>query len=149
AEDWELVDDVTLQFSLRQNVVFHDGTPFNADDVVFSFERIVDPATGATQKAAIESTIASVDKVDDYTVRIVLREPTASVLELLARPEVAMVSKEFVESGGDYKTQVMGTGPFSIGQIEPEVRYVLERHESYHKDGLPYLDALHLIPIVD
>ncbi len=149
AETWSLIDDVTIEFVLRQGVSFHNGTPFSADDVLFSFDRILNRDTGATQRANIETLVSSIEKLGDHVVRLHLRKPAVPIFEVLARPEVAMVSKVFVESGGDYTREFMGTGPFRVLRIEEEVVYVLERNPDYFREGLPYLDQLRLIPLED
>ena len=79
AESWKALDDLTLQLKLRRGVVFHDGEPFNAEAVRFTFERVLDPNQKSPNRANVGE-VARVDVVDDHTVNLVLRQPYAPLL---------------------------------------------------------------------
>jgi len=74
AESWRFVDDVTLQLKLRKGVVFHDGEPFNAEAVRFTFQRVLDPEQKSPNRANVAE-IARIDVVDGYTVNLITRQP--------------------------------------------------------------------------
>ncbi|MCC4246491.1 ABC transporter substrate-binding protein [Stappia indica] len=140
AESWEQPDAATIVFRLREGVTFHDGSALTADDVVFSLERIRDEATGATLRGyLVDCTIA---KVDERTVEVKKSEPDASLLSVLALPEAAMVSKAWVESGVNIKSQANGTGPFTLAEYESGVRARLAANPSYFVEGEPKLKAV-------
>ena len=107
---------------------FHSGNPFTADDVKFSIERILDPATTATRSKEF-SVVQSVTVVNPSTVKITLKKPDAPFLELLAAAEAMIVDKKWAQSGGNFKQATSGTGPFKQGPFEAGVRYAL-REES-------------------
>jgi len=74
AESWKALDDLTLQLKLRRGVVFHNGEPFNADAVRFTFERVLDPNQKSPNRANVGE-VARVEVVDDHTVNLMLRQP--------------------------------------------------------------------------
>lgn len=148
AESWEVPEPTRYIFTLVDGATFHDGTPVTAEDVRFSLERILDPATSATRHADLQ-VITDINVVDDRTVELTLESPNAALLAFLARPESAIVSKAHVESGASLATEMMGSGPFMLQDYEQGVEIVVERHPDYHVDGVPYLDAIRFIPISD
>lgn len=109
AASWEQPDAMTTIFTLRDDVLFHDGSKLTADDVVFSLERIRDEATGATLRSYLEA--AEITKQDDKT--IVVKTPTAdaALLSVLGLPEAAIVSQSWVGSGVNIKAEANGTRP--------------------------------------
>ena len=148
AVSWEIVDPTTYMFYLREGVVFHDGSGFDAHDVKFSLERILDPGTGATlskQLGCIESVVV----VDSYTVQVNLSEPNAVLLSLLASIGAPMVDAEWFAEGHDPTQEMNGTGPFRFVEFEPGLNTILEKNENYWREGMPYLDRLVVIPFAD
>lgn len=137
AERWETPDPQTYVFHLRRDAVFHDGHPFSADDVVFTYEHLMDEATGAPIGAALREKITGVEKIDDHTVRMRLTRPSAGFLTSII---TAMVPKHLVEAGVDLGEQPVGTGPFRLLSRSPN-RLVLVPHADYH-EGAPQLDQL-------
>lgn len=148
AESWE-ADDTSYTFQLHEGVQFHDGSEMTADDVRYSFERIMDEATGAYVRSLIAGSFDNVEVVDDLTVQVTLSEVNAAFLAALALPTAAVVSEEFVESGEDLSSTMMGTGPFRFVSREPNVEVQLEKHSEYFEEGRPYLDAITLVPLPD
>ncbi|MCC7047028.1 MAG: twin-arginine translocation pathway signal [Alphaproteobacteria bacterium] len=140
AERWETPDAKTTVFHLRKNVTFHDGTPFSAEDVKFSLDRIMDQKTGATLRTNLTGVTVSV--VDASTVKVATAEPNATLLSILALPEAAIVSKKWMEGGPNVKVQANGTGPFVLKAYEPSVRAQLEKNPKYFVKGQPYLSAV-------
>lgn len=143
AESWEQPDPTTYIFKLKQGVKFHDGTEMTADDVVFTFERIMAPDGIDGQQSprlGLLGPIKSVEKLSDYEVKFTLEHPFPTWLQLL--PHTQIVSKAHVERMGSSQAlseNPMGTGPFKFvrGQVDSEI--VLERFDDYYggSDALP------------
>jgi peptide/nickel transport system substrate-binding protein len=132
AESWKAIDDTTWEFKLRRNVTFHDGTPFTADDVLFSFERAPN-VEGSPSSFGIYAKGKTLSKVDDHTVHI----KTAAPYPLMPND----VSQVFIVSrkhGAGAKTPdynsgkaAVGTGPFKYAEYTPGNRIVMQRHDGY------------------
>jgi peptide/nickel transport system substrate-binding protein len=132
ATAWTQVDDLTIDFTIRQGVTFTDGSPLTADDVVFTFERVMsgDPTLGVTGVFPLESVTA----VDDFTVRFVTTSPSGIFLYLLASHEGANIVPRayFNQVGADgFQFSPVGTGPFRVSEYEPDSHITFERNESY------------------
>ncbi|MEZ4638951.1 MAG: ABC transporter substrate-binding protein [Caldilineaceae bacterium] len=147
AESWEIVDDTTIQFKLREGVKFHDGSEMTAEDVVFSYERIQNPDTGATAAGFLKDVTFEV--IDTYTVQMNLPAPNAAIFQNLCRGDTAIVSKAWVEGGADLNQEMMGTGPFTYVGREPGVSLEIARNPDYFRAPLPYLDGVKFIPYAD
>ncbi|MGH2558770.1 MAG: ABC transporter substrate-binding protein, partial [Thermomicrobiales bacterium] len=139
ATAYEMVDDLTYVFTLREGVTFHNDAPFSAEDVKYTFERILDPAT-ASPHASIYSVVSAIEVVDPLTVKFTLSQPFAPLLRYLATiPYGAIVPKGATD---ELSTAPVGTGPFVFQEhlLDQEVR--LSRFEGYYEDGLPYVDEV-------
>lgn len=141
AESWEQVDATTYMFTLRDNIRFHSGNRATADDVVYSFQRILNPETGAELHGLFTDIIDNVQALDERTVYITLKQPYAPFIHWLATPEAAIVEAAWSE-GRDLRNEVNGTGPFRLAEFERGVRIVAEKHDGFYKPGLPYLDRV-------
>lgn len=149
AENWEIADDgLTITFNLRDDVVFHDGTPLTSRDVQVSFERIIDDATGATNQAEL-LVIDTIDTPDDHTVVLNLAQPSAPLISYLGQIETAILSADFLEAGGDPNTEAVGTGPFTLEERESGVRIVVAKNPDYYHEGYPLLDRIEFVPYAD
>ncbi|WP_233711178.1 ABC transporter substrate-binding protein [Lederbergia citrisecunda] len=156
AEKWDVSDNgLEYTFYLKKDVKFHDGTPFNADAVKFSIDRQIDPKhpfhdTG--QYAYADFTFGSVDKVevvDEYTVKITLKEMFAPFLGNMAMHAASIVSPTAVEKyGADFTKNPVGTGPYKFVKWNPGVEVILEKNEEYFK-GAPSVDKLIFKPITE
>ncbi|HYH12857.1 MAG TPA: ABC transporter substrate-binding protein [Thermomicrobiales bacterium] len=148
AESWEVSDDgITYTFALRQGVLFHNDREFVADDVKYSYERILDPATASPVVDELAS-IDTIEVVDDYTVAIALKTPDSSFLAKLMGGSISIVPREVVEENGDLMQVMVGTGPFRFVEYVPNSVVTLERNPNFWESPLPYLDGLeiHIIP---
>ena len=136
ALSWQMVNPTTWRFKLRPGVLFHDGTPFTADDAVFSIERALAPPS---QRSFQIKGLKSARKIDDLTLELTLEAPDAVLPEKLQ--QLAMVSKAWCIKHGVEKAQdfngkqetfavrnANGTGPFMLDRFEPDVRTVLKRN---------------------
>jgi peptide/nickel transport system substrate-binding protein len=156
AERWEVSDDgLTYTFFLRPGVSFHDGTPVNAEAVEFSFERQLDPAhpyhdTGTFPYAEFTlGNIASIEVVDELTVRLTLRENFAPFLSNLAMHAAALVSPTAVmASGADFSENPVGAGPYRFVSWRRGVEVVLERNPDYWR-VTPQVERLIYRPIIE
>ncbi|CDP50903.1 Oligopeptide ABC transporter, periplasmic oligopep tide-binding protein OppA [Devosia sp. DBB001] len=131
ATEWSTDATGTLwTFKLRPGVTFHDGTPFNADAVVYSIQRFLDPARGLAAAGRIKVVIDSIRAVDDLTVEFKLKSPYAGFLELMTTGTPKMVSPT-ADAAGTLATTPVGTGPFKFTEYKSG-EYVLEtRNENY------------------
>jgi peptide/nickel transport system substrate-binding protein len=136
ATSWQQVNNTTWRFNLRRGVKFHDGTPFTADDVVFSFERAQHPNSQFFQYSKPSGTAR---KVDDFTVEFVQDKPNPIMLEHIA--SIYIMSKTWavknkVERPQDFKNKeetfaarnANGTGAFMLVSREPGIKTVLKRN---------------------
>jgi peptide/nickel transport system substrate-binding protein len=132
AESWKAIDDTTWEFKLRQGVTFHDGTPFTADDVVFTFERAPD-VEGSPSSFGTYTKGKTVKKVDDHTVHITTPAPyplmpnDVSTVMIISKKHGMGAKTEDYNSG---KASI-GTGPFKFKEYVPGDRIVMDRNESY------------------
>lgn len=156
AEKWDISDDgLTYRFSLRQGVTFHDGTPFDADAVVFSILRQIDPNhpyhdTGEFAYAEFTfGKVQSVKALDPQTVEIVLKEPYAPFLSNVAIHAASIVSPAAVQKyGRDFSKNPVGTGPFRFVEWKPGVEVILERNPNWW-GGQPQVERLIFRPIIE
>jgi peptide/nickel transport system substrate-binding protein len=149
AEEWEISEDgLTYTFKLRQGVTFHNGREFVADDVKYSYERILDPETASPNISELGS-IETIEVVDPSTVVITLKAPDSSFLAKLMGTSIAIVPKEEVEANGDLMQVAVGTGPFQFVEYVPNSVVTLERYPDYWEEGRPYLDGLEMQIVPD
>ncbi|RME61037.1 MAG: ABC transporter substrate-binding protein [Caldilineae bacterium] len=152
AENWEVTDDgLEWTFHLRQGVTFHNGDPFTADDVVFTYNRSKDPEQSI--HSGVLKNITDVVKVDDHTVKILLEKPQASLLvktlERSSGRAMTIVNKRALEEMGadQYGLTPVGTGPFRVTEHQLGQGVVIERFEDYYDPERPKLDKVTFIPI--
>jgi len=141
AESWEILDDTTYQFNLRQGVKFHNGQEMTAEDVKFSYERILDPETASIAKSNFEM-VDNIEAPDDYTVIVNLEDSYADFLINVAHVYSAIVPKEVVEEHGDLMNEMVGTGPFQLEEWEPDNYTLLTRNEDYYLEDEPVVDGV-------
>lgn len=145
AESFEISDDGTeYTFKLREDVVFHNGEPFNADSVVLSWER----AANADFEYSYFWTQATVEKIDDYTVKVSTEEPDALFLRIMA-DSWAMIPPKYYEEVGEegWNEHPIGTGPFMFVEWAKGDHITLEAFPDYWEEGMPKVQNLVFRPI--
>ncbi len=152
AETWEVSPDgLEWTFKLRKGVTFHNGDPFTADDVVFTYNRSKDPEQSI--HSGVLANVADCQKVDDYTVKIVLGKPQASLLvktlERASGRAMTIVNRRALEEMGpeQYGLTPIGTGPFKVVEHKLGQAVIVERFENYFDPTRPILDKITFQPI--
>ena len=142
ATSWTISDDeLTMTFYLRKGVSFHDGTPVNADAVVFTINRLIDPNVRVPLWNYINF-VESAEANDEYTVSLTLKYPHAPALARLTAPNNGIVSPAAVEKyGADFGNHPVGAGPFKLIEWARDDHILLAKNEDYWGDG-PYVDYL-------
>ncbi len=134
AKSWKQVDDKTWEFKLREDVIFHDGTLFNASAVKTNFNRLLDPNVSAP-RAGVFKMVNEVKIIDDYTVQFILNEPFSPLLSILASHEGGIISPKTIEKfGKNIINEPNGTGPFSFDSWTPGQEIVLVKNDQYFGD---------------
>jgi peptide/nickel transport system substrate-binding protein len=146
AESWQVAPDgKSITFKLVKGVKFHDSTDFNAQAVKFNMDAVM-----AAKKAGT-SLWTSVDAVDDYTVKLNLKQYQNSILSLLAVSTLPIVSPTAYKTRGiDWaRWNPVGTGPFIFVSFERDVSMKFTKFDGYWQKGLPYLDGMEVFYIQD
>ncbi|MDC7245190.1 MAG: ABC transporter substrate-binding protein [Sphaerochaetaceae bacterium] len=141
AESWEIPDNLTYIFHLREGVKFHNGRELVADDVKYSLERVMDPKTASPGKSYL-ALVESVEVVDQYTVKLTLSAPLASLLDSLTSNNLSIVPKEAVEEYGNLQKVAVGTGPFMLDEWVADNSMTLVKNPDYFIEGEPKVDKV-------
>ncbi|MGR3367806.1 MAG: ABC transporter substrate-binding protein [Sagittula sp.] len=132
AREWEISDDgLTYTFHLVEGATFHDGTTFDAEDVVFSLDRARAKDSTNAQKQLFAG-IASVEAVDPATVKVTLSQPDGNLLFNLAWGDAVIVAPESID---DIKARPVGTGPFRFQDWRQGDSITLVRNDDYWGDA--------------
>jgi peptide/nickel transport system substrate-binding protein len=132
AESWtESADGLVYEFKLREGLTFHNGDPFTAEDVKFSFQRY----RGASAKL-LHDRVKAVEIVDPHRVRFVLHAPWPDFMVFYASPATGaawIVPKAYIEKVGEdgFRRQPVGLGPYRFSRMDPGVALTLEANEQY------------------
>ncbi|MEJ0019423.1 MAG: glutathione ABC transporter substrate-binding protein [Acetobacteraceae bacterium] len=142
AESYEASDDAkTFTFHLRKGVTFHDGSPFNAAAVKFSFDRAGNPEN-KLKRQSLYVMIDHTDVVDEYTVRMVLKYPFGAFVNNIAHPGALIVSPKSVQEFGKEVTRhPAGTGPYQFVSWTADT-LKMKKNDHYWKPGTPKIDTI-------
>jgi peptide/nickel transport system substrate-binding protein len=135
ASEWVVAPDgLAYTFTLRQDVLFHDDTPFNALAVAANLDRIANPATGSQKAVFLLGPYVGYEIVDDYTIRILLSEPYSPLLDSLSQVYLGIASPTALSqyTNDTYQFHQVGTGPFRFIEYVPGDRLVIQRNPNYN-----------------
>jgi peptide/nickel transport system substrate-binding protein len=138
AEEPTQIDDTTWEFKLQEGVTFHNGEPFNADSVVHSLERIIDPDF-ASEQASFVSTVEGAEAVDEYTVHVTTSGPDPLLPTRMYWTK--MVPLEASEEDG-FADEPVGTGPYQFSEWVKGDHVTLERYSDYWGDNSSNVESV-------
>lgn len=142
ATEWEPNEDGTeWAFILREGVVFHDGTPFDADAVVYNFERHLDTDRGLAASGRLRTFLEGVEKIDDYTVKFTLQGPYPAFLNILTTNAGQIVSPA-ADAEGNLGAASVGTGPFQMTEYRSGEFVLQEKFADYWGDNSQSVESI-------
>jgi peptide/nickel transport system substrate-binding protein len=133
ASDFTIVDDLTLDINLRAGVTFHDGTPFSADDVIYTYNFVMQDDQNSRHKK-VSAWLDSVEKTGDLSVRFKLKTPYANLFNDLYRVKIrqnGIMGAEGSYDSNAQATSLNGLGPYKVVSFDPGVEVVLARNAAY------------------
>jgi peptide/nickel transport system substrate-binding protein len=143
---WEVSDDgLAYTFHLRDDVKWSDGQDLDADDVVFSLNRMIEEGQPRPNTSKIKPYTDRIEKIDKYTVRVHLVYPSTAFLQFLSVDYYKILPKHVLEAGVDlalYENNTVTTGPFKGVSFTHGDSYEFEKNPDYFKEGLPYFDGI-------
>lgn len=151
ATEWTIAPDgLSYIFKLRKDVKFQDGTPFNAEAVKYSYDRILDPTTKAANSVALIKPYKSSEVIDEFTIKINLETPSRAFLGNLSQALLGIVSPTAAKKYGDqFGKNPVGSGPFSFVKWEENASIQVKRSPDYNSapeivenKGKSYLDQI-------
>lgn len=147
AQSWESNTELTeYTFHIRPNVTWHDGTPFTAKDAAWSIERIMSPDGGSGMMDRLKWSIANVVVVDDMTLKLKLNQPDSLLLLALSNQQCYLTKAN--STMADFEKGI-GTGPFKLKSWNPGQSYEVEKYTGYWEKGVPILDGVRGINILE
>jgi len=152
ATAWRWIDNTTIEFTLRRGVTFHDGQPFDADDVVYTVDYVKKPENQISFAQADYGFLKQAVKVDQYTVRLVLNVITPSAVDRLSQTLFILPKGAHGRMGAkEFGTKPIGTGPYRVTAFEAGRRVELARFDGYYPAdwGKPRFDKIVVITIPD
>ncbi|MFC9711850.1 ABC transporter substrate-binding protein [Paenibacillus sp. NPDC056933] len=151
AKEWSVSEDgKSYTFKLREDVKFHDGTPFNAEAVKFNLDRVIDPATKAANSLALIRPYTSSDVIDEYTIKVNLEQPSQAFLGNLSQALLGIVSPAAAKKYGDQLGKnPVGTGPYTFVKWDENADIVVAKNKDYNwapetveNKGAPHVDTI-------
>ncbi|WP_434749595.1 ABC transporter substrate-binding protein [Paenibacillus amylolyticus] len=151
AKEWSVSKDgKSYTFKLREDVKFHDGTPFNAEAVKYNLDRVVDPATKAANSLALIRPYSSSEVIDEYTIKVNLKAPSQAFLGNLSQALLGIVSPTAAKKYGDQLGKnPVGTGPYTFVKWDENADIVVAKNKDYNwgpdtveNKGVPHIDTI-------
>lgn len=151
ATKWTVSDDKkSYTFTLRKGVKFQDGTPFNAEAVKYNYDRIVNPKTKAANALPLIKPYESSEVLDDYTIKVNLKTPSAAFLGNISHPMLGIVSPTAVKKYGDqFGQHPVGTGPYKFVSWKENADIQVKKNGDYRwapsnvkNKKAPYIDKI-------
>ncbi|MBI2468739.1 MAG: peptide ABC transporter substrate-binding protein [Candidatus Rokubacteria bacterium] len=143
-------DGKSVTWRLKKGVTWHDGKPFTADDVIFNWEYVVDPATAAVSSGLYKD-IDRIDKLDSHTVKIVFKTPTPFWAQPFCGPYGQIIPKHVFEPYKGAKSREapnnlkpFGTGPYRFVDFKPGDNVRAELNPNYHVPNWPFFDTIEM-----
>jgi peptide/nickel transport system substrate-binding protein len=145
AEKWDIRDNKTIIFFLRKNVRFHDGVPFTADDVVFTYNASLTADFPWGTYEDDFANVKTVKKIDDFTVKVVYKNPTYNLVQTFSDffilPKHIYDTKKYTLSTNPANLRPIGTGAYKLFRWDKGAQIVLVANKDYF-NGRPYIDKL-------
>jgi ABC-type transport system substrate-binding protein len=132
AESWTFVKDTEIEFKLRDDVVFHNGRPLVAEDVVYCLDVQRDKDYGGVRYSSFAPYVESIDAPDDYTVVVNLKSPYPAILSIIV--QLPIFAPETVDT---IATAPVGCGPFKFVSWDKNQTLKMEAFEDYYEEGVP------------
>ncbi|MFE6077829.1 ABC transporter substrate-binding protein [Paenibacillus sp. NPDC057886] len=151
AKEWSVSEDgKSYTFKLREDVKFHDGTPFNAEAVKFNLDRVIDPTTKAANSLALIRPYSSSEVIDEYTIKVNLEQPSQAFLGNLSQALLGIVSPTAAKKYGDQLGKnPVGTGPYTFVKWDENADIVVSKNKDYNwapatveNEGAPHIDTI-------
>ncbi|WP_336782942.1 ABC transporter substrate-binding protein [Paenibacillus illinoisensis] len=151
ATEWSVSEDgKSYTFKLREDVKFHDGTPFNAEAVKYNLDRIIDPATKAANSLALIRPYQSSEVIDEHTIKVNLETPSQAFLGNLSQALLGIVSPAAAKKYGDQLGKnPVGTGPYTFVKWDENADIVVAKNKDYNwgpetveNKAAPHLDTI-------
>lgn len=148
ATEWERIDELTFQFTLREGVTYHNGEAFNAEAVRYSVLRPLSDETPGDSRSTY-AIITDVEVVDDYTVNIITSAPDPALLARMTGFHMTMVAPEWASQGPEVvASEANGTGPYKLVSWSPNEDLVVEANEEYWGE-VPSIQRVRMTTIVE
>lgn len=147
ATDWEMVDDLTWKFDLRKNVIFHDGSTFNAESVAFSIKHYTEKIKYKYSTQWSQAWPPSCEIIDEYTVLIKTLTPQPAVPRLLSR--LPMLPDDYAgKTMEEFFSAPIGTGPYKFSKWNQGICLTLEANDNYWR-STPSIKSLNYYTVTD
>jgi len=148
ATSWEMTDPTTYVFHLRKGVKFHNGNEMTAEDVKYSYDRVIDPKVGSGGRGDLIA-IDTIEVVNKDTVRFKLKFPSGPFLAALGGKYNGVIPKDFIKTGNELRAAACGTGPFKLEKFEPTSVLHVSRFEGYWDRSNINLDEIRVMIVPD
>ena len=142
-------DGLSYTIKLRSGIKFQDGTPFDANAVKVTFDRVTNP-DNKLKRYTLFNRIAKTEAINATTVKFTLKEPFSPFINVLAHPSAVIISPAALQKyGKDIAFHPVGTGPFVFEEWKQTDYLKVKKFDGYWKSGLPKVDSLTWKPVVD